>query len=519
VAAEIELKLALDRSAARRAAELARHPAVAAVRHGRMRTSHLLSTYYDTPDFALEKAGVALRLRRDGARWLQTVKGPPLAEEGGALHARDEYEWPIARPRIDHARLHATPWRKLFRKVRERDELIPLFTTDVLRRSLPLKFADGTTAVLAIDVGAIRARAPAGRRCSICEIEIEIAQGSVEPAYALALALLDAWPLSVATATKAHRGYALAHGEPGEWGAPLHAGYAEFAIDGPADEALAAIAQGCLRQIAGNAAGLLAESDPEWVHQMRIGTRRLRSCMALIESIAGRARVAPLVSEIRWLAEILGAARDRDVLATETLPPLASALAAIPGPAGGVLHLRQRIGGHRTRARKAARTAVASLRFQRLLLAIGALCAAPGFGANERPQISARAFSEKLLTHRHEQLLAKGAALEHATDEERHAVRIAAKKLRYAAEFFSPPEPRKRNRAYLKALARLQDALGHWHDAVVAARLAAEVTRSADDPTLGAVRGWVAAKISDLEPEIAAAWEHFADAKRFWARE
>ncbi len=56
-------------------------------------------------------------------------------------------------------------------------------------------------------------------------------------------------------------------------------------------------------------------------------------------------------------------------------------------------------------------------------------------------------------------------------------MRVAAKKLRYAAEFFAPQDHGKRNRAYRKALSRLQDALGHWHDAVTATRLAAGLAR------------------------------------------
>ncbi len=516
--AEIELKLALDRSAVRRAADFARDPAVAAVRHGRMRTARVVSTYYDTPDFALARGGVALRIRRDGARWLQTVKGPPHAAQAGALHARDEHEWRLARNRLDPERLASTPWHKLFKKVQKRGPLVALFTTDVVRRTLRLAFADGTTAMLAIDVGAIRTKAAAGRKAPIAEIEIELGHGSEEPLYALALQLLDRWPLRAIAADKASRGYALVKGAPDGWDAPVRAGYVEFAEDGPAEEALRAIAHGCLRHITANAAGLLADADPEWVHQMRIGTRRLRSCMALIESYAGKARVTPLVAEIRWLATLLGAARDWDVFATETLPPLAAALARDPPAAAGFTPLRRSIGGYRSQARKAAREAVASPRFQRLVLAIGAFCATPHFGAQDPTHESTRTFAERLLAHRHASLLERGAALEHASDDERHAVRIAAKKLRYAAEFFSPPDPKKRNRAYLKALSRLQDALGHWHDAVVAARLTAGMPRKADAATLGAVRGWVAAQSAAVEPEIAHAWQKFQAAKPFWAR-
>ena len=152
------------------------------------------------------------------------------------------------------------------------------------------------------------------------------------------------------------------------------------------------------------------------------------------------------------------------------------------------------------------------------MLSVGAFCATPNFGAQDPKHESARRFAARLLTHRHARLLERGAALEHGTDEERHAVRIAAKKLRYAAEFFSPPNPKKRNRAYLKALSRLQDALGHWHDAVVAARLTAGMPRNAGEATLGAVRGWVAAQSAALEPEIVNAWKKFQAAKPFWAR-
>jgi CHAD domain-containing protein len=281
---------------------------------------------------------------------------------------------------------------------------------------------------------------------------------------------------------------------------------------------LRAIAFECLEHVAANAPGLLADADPEWVHQMRIGTRRLRSCLSHVASIAGVERVAPLVADLRWLARVLGTTRDWDVLAMETLPPLAAGFMHDPGVATGLERLKRRVARHRGAARAAAREAVRSLRFRRLLLSVGALCAAPGFGGHGRNEVSAGDFAAALLTRRHRNLLRCGVALEHGTVEERHAVRIAAKKLRYAAEFFSPRDSSKRNRAYLKALSRMQDVLGRWNDAVTATRLAAGLAGSADHVTVGAVRGWAAAQAAALQPEIGRAWRRFTAAERFWAR-
>jgi len=89
VPTEIELKLALDPTAA---AALVRHPAVQASRRGRTRTERVASSYYDTADSLLARAGVALRVRRIGRRWVQTIKGPPEPDAGAGLHARAEFE-------------------------------------------------------------------------------------------------------------------------------------------------------------------------------------------------------------------------------------------------------------------------------------------------------------------------------------------------------------------------------------------------------------------------------------------
>ena len=108
-------------------------------------------------------------------------------------------------------------------------------------------------------------------------------------------------------------------------------------------------------------------------------------------------------------------------------------------------------------------------------------------------------------------------ALGVAGNDERHEARIAAKRLRYVAEFFAPLYPGKRTRAYLETLAAAQDVLGQFNDAVTAAALASELSGPADDAAAGAVRGWVAAQASALEPRLAKAVRRFRAARPFWS--
>jgi CHAD domain-containing protein len=114
----------------------------------------------------------------------------------------------------------------------------------------------------------------------------------------------------------------------------------------------------------------------------------------------------------------------------------------------------------------------------------------------------------------------RGAEVPKAAPEARHQVRIAAKKLRYAAEFFGAPYPKKRVAPYLAALEDLQDILGALNDAVVADRLLAETVAATGKPVPervdGLVRGWMAAVAANELAGFKRAWREFGEAKPFW---
>jgi len=507
---------------------LLRHPALRSLRRGRTRTEQVFSTYFDSPDFRLQRDDVALRVRRIGQRWVQTLKGPPQSAAGAGMHARPEHEWPLRGPNVDLTRLAATPWKKLIARATKDGGLVPCCTTQFDRRTIPLEFPDGTAAELSVDLGEIRAVCDRrARRLPIAEVEIELKSGDPANLFRLALALSADLPLAVMTESKSARGYALRRGLARAAPFPVHASDVALAADATTADALAAIGRGCLHQIAANAPGLVADDDPEWIHQMRVGTRRLRSCLSLVAPFGAATMLDPVVAEVKWLARILGRARDWDVFVTETLPPLASWFARDAQAAPGIRRLRARAAARRRAARNDARAAIASRRFQQLLLATGLVCATPGFGAplpapNDTSHAAgalggrAAAFAAELLARRHRKFIGIAAKLMQASNEERHAARIAAKRLRYVAEFFAPLFAGKRTRTYVEALANAQDGLGRLNDAVTAASLAGELSGPGDDAAAGAVRGWVAAQAAAVEPVLAKAWRRFDAARPFW---
>jgi len=474
-AREVELKLRLPAAAAR---DVLRASALRTVQAGRPQRQRLLALYFDTPDAALAHAGIALRLRKEGRQWMQTIKGPAESGSGAGIASRLEFEWDrggaALPPPIDAGQWNATPWRPLLTSAAQRG-LAARFATDYLRTTIPVELPDGTRASLCIDQGEVRDGK--GNATPISELEVELDSGRVDALYRFAQALAADLPLQVESRSKAERGYSLLHESRRT---PARAEHAQLDAKDSAVAALQSLLRACLRQIGDNADGAHNEDDPEWIHQLRVGTRRLRACLALLRDVVPEEARATAAADAQWLARALGPARDLDVLVTETLPAVrkwlrdardSAALRALTRFAG-------RAAAARREARAAARVAIASPRFTRLLLATGTLAATPYLGAAENTPARrvlagrASAFARPWLARRHRKLLRRARHLAKASIDERHAVRLAAKRLRYATEFFAGVFEQGSTRDYRQALTRLQDALGAQMDMQVAARLA-----------------------------------------------
>jgi inorganic triphosphatase YgiF len=512
---EVELKLALDPAST---AALRAHPLLARYSRGRARQRQLENLYHDTPDAELWREGLDLRLRHDGGRHVQTLKAFERAH--GGLHRRREWEMALAAPALDLTALQATlasHERALAARLQTaaaRADFGVQVTTRFRRTTWQLQSAAGDEVELALDEGHIEA---AAQRLPLCEVELELRAGRECVLFELAAALQQTLPLRPELRGKAERGFALLLGAPAP--APRHA----LAVPLPASatllQAVRLIVEECLAQVQANEAGVVGSAVGEYVHQMRVGLRRLRSALGLVKEVASPP--PGLLAELRWAASELGRARDAEVLALETLPRVPA-----PGGAGGDAGwalLREAALAAADAARREAVEAVRTPRHVAWQLKLmqwatgleGAADeaahggkAASEAGTGRAPSLAE--FSKRKLRRLRRRLVAKAEPLEKEDGDaqQRHDLRIATKKLRYAIEMLGLAQGRADAVRAVKALATLQQQLGLLNDAEVAAALLARLVavQPGFAAAAGYARGWLAADAAHRVRRLPKLW-------------
>ena len=510
----IELKLRLPPDCVTR---LQRNPLLKSLSISRSVTQKLYSVYYDTPNFDLKQHGVALRLRRAGKHWLQTIKGGGSAALG--LHQRDEWEAPVLHAQPDFTKISEPALIKLFSATGLREQLRPIFATEFTRSSRMLRFADGGEAQFCLDRGQITAD---NASMPLCEIELELKSGSPQHLFQLALELLHVSPLRLENESKAQRGYLLYSGCKPQ---PIKAMPFALVPEMSVNTAFRAIIWNCLEHLHSNEAGMLEGRDSEYLHQMRVALRRQRSALSIFSRVFSKAAFAPVAQQLKWLAGQFGPARDWDVFATQILIPVCASFPDHPGMAA----LREKCEQLRQQHNEIARHTVESAHYAEVMLQLGAWLSTEAWLSQPNPAAPAelpkaeapvKKFATVLLAHRHRQLRKYDKELENFNVAELHALRIVAKKQRYMAEFFAGFYPPKEARRYICCLSALQDILGAMNDTANAQRLLSEVAiaenESAQHEAIGIVLGWSASLALLKKLELERAWMRFNKNRPFW---
>jgi hypothetical protein len=167
---------------------------------GRCEESHqLITVYYDTPDLQLHRQRITLRVRKQGARWIQTLKGGGGVQ--GGLHSRNEWNWDLPSRDLDFSVLGEAVWDHSV----DTDTLKPVFTTR-FERLVWWHRKPGVQIEIALDEGHVSSETA---QVPLIEIELELKEGSPAVLFELAgqiAAQVPCWPGFI---SKASKGYAL----------------------------------------------------------------------------------------------------------------------------------------------------------------------------------------------------------------------------------------------------------------------------------------------------------------------
>lgn len=448
MASEIELKLEVPPQMLR---ALSRAAWLKQMAEGPVKQRRLVSVYFDTGSRALKKKGLSLRVRHIGDRHIQTVKG---AAAGSYRRLEWEREIDGAMPDRKLARHTAM---KPFAGKKDWRRLKPVFETDVTRVILPVKSGDSHIEV-ALDRGKVKS---AGEVLPLNEVELELKDGDVADLSRLAGRIAAKSGVTLGLQSKAERGYGLADDTLKDHvkAAPIILNEGMTAADG-----FRAIAFSCLHHLTANRAAVLA-GDPEGVHQMRVGLRRLRAALSLFKPLIAGKELETIKEDLKWLGGGLADARDFDVFLKKTVRPMEKDVPA------GLPALEEDIEARRRKGFARARKLVQSPRYRRILLKTALWLTGGDWAAGaddirrDLRQGPLCDMARDILTARTAKVIRKLKRLDEMDDRQRHKLRIAVKKLRYAVGFFESLFGHgDRRKHFVARLEQLQSALGRLND-------------------------------------------------------
>ena len=269
--------------------------------------------------------------------------------------------------------------------------------------------------------------------------------------------------------------------------------------DMPTDTAFRLIVTACRAELAKHRETLLSTDDVEGVHQTRVALRRLRAAFALFRNLAADPELPTIDAQARHFARECGPARDLHVFLSETAPDAPESVTRIGRKLAGdrLLQARRALSGEDFDA------------FDRSLERL----------ASRRPS-SVRETVGEFGRRKLDDCLRRGHGASKLTAKELHRLRIAAKRLRYAATFLAPAFAPEAAPEYIKATETLQDALGAFNDRTVGKRVLTDIKAAAGSKRAQAPCKRLEKRLAKTTPErrrcIKNAWKSFKKANPLW---
>ena len=441
-------------------------------RVGEPRTATLDAVYFDTDRHTLASRGMTLRRRTGGADAGWHLKLPPEASggaadgtDGSAPRQRRELQEPLGQPDVVPDRLMAH-----LRAYLRGDDVAPVVRLETERTAYPLYAEDGTHLADLLDDRVSAALPDAGdgpgSTLQWREWELELVHGSAGlfPSAAPVLAGAGAKPSE--HASKLARALAAATA-----GGSIDAPVPPVPVPGrksPAAAVVTAYLAAQIQEILAHDPGVRLE-EPEAVHDMRSATRRARSALAAYRRLFDAVTVRRLRDELKLLGRLLGEPRDAQVM----LDRLRGHIGDLPpdqAAAAGKGRLEQELCDTLDTGYRRLQKALLSERYYRLLDDLESFRDHPPVrpeGAASGRKIAGKAVNKAAKRLRRSHKAATNARRGAPHETALHQVRKEAKKLRHVAESAGPLYG-KRAAKVAKAAHRQQQALGDFHDSVIA---------------------------------------------------
>jgi triphosphatase len=471
---------------------------------------HLKTTYFDTDALDLMREGLSLRLRQAGGSCTLGVKKDVHAHAG--YFERDEEEAPLPSTELNLDVLGRKTSSRLRETVGEK-MLEPRFGSDVRRTLKTLRF-HGADIEVALDEGFLFA---GKRREPTNEIEFELKAGAPAALFEFGLTVADALPLTPAILSKAERAARLLSREPFE---PVRATLPNLAPDTSAEEAIGMLLRNCLNHFLVNIPVVHRGGSMEATHQMHIAMRKLSSVLALVYRRSPTVELRALRVESKRIANLLGQARDWDVFVESICKGPLRRFCDTSGLDNLIDAAQSKAQGTRGAVRQLTSDGTLARFTLRLNLFVERWGYAPGGGRPDWAFEPVVDFASKSLDRLHRGLLRRGVGFRSQAPRERHALRVAVKRMRYAAEFFGNLfHPHSAAERYIDKAKTLQDLLGQQNDMAIAIKLIKGLD-CGQDAELASAAGiaakWFANRSGRDKLVAREAWQSLHKAKPFW---
>ena len=423
--------------------------------------------YYDTEDFSILGAGWTLRCRDSGGRRVANLKA--CGTRRGDVFEREEIEQPLPGGE-DMGDLPPGPVQALLTEVAAGMPRHELFRVSTRRRVIDIVGSDARGAKLELDVDCTRITADgvdvkAGAELEFEELEVELKAGDEDDIVRIASVLRDDDGFVAARFSKFDRGMRVAGLSPDALGGD--AGQPTFSEDDAFLDLLYSYLRRQFRKLIAHEPVAREGLDPEGVHKMRVGIRRIRAMLRMYGDVLVPDLGKKLDRKLRALAKRLGRARDADVGEMEMLSVIASLPEQVARAAAPYIeHLRDETFD----AYSELDALFDSRKYRKLINKVDSLLSAgPGEETrNARGALTIAEAADRDISAKAERMLSRGDGIDAGTKAKKiHKLRIDAKRVRYLLDMFAKAEP-ERWRATIEALEELQELLGTHQDAITA---------------------------------------------------